>query len=69
MDNKLKQWNKNITYSFTFKAVGTGSSQISVKSARVVTFFAGSNTSVYFSSNPFPVLTQEQLEAYSKLIL
>lgn len=57
---------KNITYSFTFKAVGTGSSQISVKSARVVTF-AGSNTSVNISPVTVSVLTQEQLEAsYSK---
>lgn len=57
---------KNITYSFTFKAVGTGSSQISVKSARVVTF-AGSNTTVNISPVTVSVLTQEQLEAsYSK---
>ncbi len=58
---------KSKTYTYTFKAIKSGSSKISVKSYEVLDYKTTNRMSVSVSSKTISVITQSQLEAsYSK---
>lgn len=58
---------KSKTYTYTFKAIKSGSSKISVKSYEVLDYKTTDRMSVSVSSKTISVITQSQLEAsYSK---